>query len=169
MPENPPVMKISFELNGMFKEMEVRSWDTALTVLRDSLGLIGTKEGCGIGECGACTIIVNGRAVNSCLMLAAQLDGCKVETIEGLSKGGGLHPLQQAFLDAGAVQCGYCTPGMIMSAKALLDKFPNPNRDLISRFMSGNLCRCTGYQQIVEAIHRASSTKSDSEGSGEAS
>lgn len=153
--------KISFELNGRMRQIEVRPWDTALAVLREDLGLTGTKEGCGIGECGACTIIVNGQAVDSCLMLAAQLDGCIVETIEGLSQDGSLHPIQQAFLEAGAVQCGYCTPGMIMSAKALLDKHPKPDDGQILRFMSGNLCRCTGYQQIIEAIHRASGGDTD--------
>ncbi len=169
MPDNPPLLKISFDLNGTVQHIEVQPWDTALTVLRDGLGLIGTKEGCGIGECGACTIIVNGRAVNSCLLLAAQLDGCKVETIEGVAKEGRLDPLQQAFLDAGAVQCGYCTPGMIMSARALLDKHPTPDHDLILRFMSGNLCRCTGYQQILEAIRLASGETSNPKGSGESS
>ncbi len=161
MSEKPSAMKISFELNGTLRELEIRPWDTALAALRDDLGLIGSKEGCGIGECGACTIVVNGRAVDSCLMLAAQLDGCTVETIEGLSKQGRMHPLQKAFLDAGAVQCGYCTPGMIMSAKALLDKHPKPNREQILRFMSGNLCRCTGYQQIIEAISRVSSAETE--------
>jgi len=155
MPQSPSPIKISFELNGITQEVEVMPWDTALAALRERLGLTGVKEGCGIGECGACTIIVNGRAVDSCLMLAAQLDGCIVETIEGLAKDGRAHPIQQAFLDAGAVQCGYCTPGMIMSAKALLDKHPKPGREEIIRFMSGNLCRCTGYQQIIEAVDRA--------------
>lgn len=169
MPEDSPLLKIAFELNGTVQNAEVGPWDTALAVLRDTLGLIGTKEGCGIGECGACTIIVNGRAVDSCLMLAAQLDGCKVETIEGLSKGGSLHPIQQAFLDAGSVQCGYCTPGMIMSAKALLDKHPKPDHEQILRFMSGNLCRCTGYQQIIEAINRAAGSNPDPRETGEPS
>lgn len=167
MSENLPRMKISFELNGAARDLEVRPWDTALAALREELGLTGSKEGCGIGECGACTIIVNGRAVDSCLMLAVQLDGCRVETIEGLATQGTMHPLQEAFLEAGAVQCGFCTPGMIMSAKAMLEKYPKPNREEILRFMSGNLCRCTGYQQIIEAIERVSGRDATPEDSKE--
>lgn len=123
-----------------------------LDVLRDDLGLTGTKEGCGIGECGACTVIVDGKTVNSCLTLASQMEGHSITTIEGLAQGEELHPLQQAFLAHSAVQCGFCSPGMLLSAKALLDEVPNPTRDQIKTAISGNLCRCTGYEQIVQAI-----------------
>lgn len=125
-------------------------------LLRDYLDLTGTKEGCGVGECGACTVIMNGQAVNSCLVLAAQAEGAAITTIEGLyGPDGGLHPIQQAFIEKGAVQCGYCTPGMILSAKALLDQNPAPTADEIKEGISGNLCRCTGYQQIIEAVEEA--------------
>lgn len=147
--------KIAFQLNGKPISLEVRPWDSALTVLRDVLDLKGTKEGCGIGECGACTILVNGQAVDSCLMFAPQLDGREVETVEGLRHSEALHPLQEAFVSCGAVQCGYCSPGMIMSAKALLQKHPNPSREKIVEALAGNLCRCTGYLQIIEAVETA--------------
>jgi len=147
-------MEIAFHLNGKPISLEVRSWDSALDVIR-GLGFTGTKEGCGIGECGACTILVDGKAVNSCLMLAAQLHGRKVETVESLAETGPLHVLQDAFLRHGAVQCGFCTPGMLLSAKALLEKDPNADRAEIVRALSGNLCRCTGYVQIVEAVEDA--------------
>jgi carbon-monoxide dehydrogenase small subunit len=150
--EGKPALTISFVLNGKLVEIEVQPWQTALAVLRDQLGLTGAKEGCGIGECGACTIIVDGLAVNSCLMLAAQLDGRTVETIEGLGEEGHLHRLQESFLSHGAVQCGFCTPGMVMSAKALLDASARPDRAEIVEALSGNLCRCTGYAQIVQAV-----------------
>jgi aerobic carbon-monoxide dehydrogenase small subunit len=149
------LLKISFTLNGKPVEIEVKPWDTAIAVLREQLGLKGTKEGCGIGECGACTILVDGLAVDSCLMPAPKLDGRKVETVEGLRQGEALHPLQEAFLSKGAVQCGYCTPGMLMSAKALLDRSPNPERNELVEALSGNLCRCTGYVQILEAAEEA--------------
>jgi carbon-monoxide dehydrogenase small subunit len=152
------LLRISFVLNGMPVDIEVRPWETALAVLREQLALTGTKEGCGIGECGACTILVDGFAVDSCLMLAPKLDGRKVETVEGLRQGEALHPLQEAFLSNGAVQCGYCTPGMLMSAKALLDRNPNPERDEWVEALSGNLCRCTGYVQILEAVEDAAKT-----------
>jgi aerobic carbon-monoxide dehydrogenase small subunit len=152
------LLKISFTLNAKPVEIEVIPWDTALAVLRDQLGLKGTKEGCGIGECGACTILVDGLAVDSCLMPAPKLDGRKVETVEGLRQGEALHPLQEAFLSKGAVQCGYCTPGMLMSAKALLDRNPNPERNELVQALSGNLCRCTGYVQILEAAEEAAET-----------
>lgn len=152
------LLRISFVLNGMPVNIEVRPWETALAVLREQLVLTGTKEGCGIGECGACTILVDGFAVDSCLMLAPKLDGRKVETVEGLRQGEALHPLQEAFLSNGAVQCGYCTPGMLMSAKALLDRNPNPERDEWVEALSGNLCRCTGYVQILEAVEDAAKT-----------
>ncbi|MGO9568701.1 MAG: (2Fe-2S)-binding protein [Desulfomonilaceae bacterium] len=153
-----PLLKISFTLNAKLVEIEVKPWDTALAVLREQLDLKGTKEGCGIGECGACTILVDGLAVDSCLMLAPKLDGRKVETVEGLRQGEALHPLQEAFLWKGAVQCGYCTPGMLMSAKALLDANPNPERNELVEALSGNLCRCTGYVQILEAVEDVADT-----------
>jgi carbon-monoxide dehydrogenase small subunit len=130
----------------------------ALDVLRDLLGLTGTKEGCGRGECGACTILLDGEPVNACLLYAAKLQGRNVLTVEGLAPSGGavgLHPLQEAFLEEGAVQCGYCTPGMLLSAKALLDRVPRPTVPEIEEALSGNLCRCTGYAKIVKAVQRA--------------
>jgi carbon-monoxide dehydrogenase small subunit len=145
-------LEITFELNGQLTTLTVSPWETALSALRDRLRLTGTKEGCGIGECGACTIMVDGLAVDSCLMLAAQLDGRNVETIEGQAVEGELNQLQDAFLSHGAVQCGFCTPGIVMSAKALLHHKPCPNHNEIVDALSGNLCRCTGYAQIVEAV-----------------
>lgn len=145
-------VEICFMLNGEQTRIAVRPWDSALKVLRDDLKLTGAKEGCGIGECGACTIIVNGKAVNSCLMLGPQLHETEVRTIEGLGTRDMLHPIQQAFLDAGAVQCGFCTPGVVLAAAALLDRNPNPSRDQVVEALAGNLCRCTGYQQIVNAV-----------------
>jgi len=146
---------ISFKVNGRPVSVEVEAGETALYAIRERLHLTGTKEGCGIGECGACTILVDGKAVNACLMLAAQLDGTSVGTVEGLARDGSLHPLQQAFLDHHAVQCGFCTPGLLMSAVALLDEHPRPDRSTIADGLSGNLCRCTGYKQIFEAVEAA--------------
>jgi len=131
---------------------------TLLEALRDYLGLTGTKEGCGKGECGACTVLVNGSVVNSCLMLAAQAEDKEVLTIEGLSEDG-MDPLQKAFIDEGAVQCGFCTPGMVISAKALLMENPDPSEEAIKEAISGNLCRCTGYLKIIRAIKAASGRK----------
>jgi carbon-monoxide dehydrogenase small subunit len=148
---NGSSIRIAFQLNGKPVSLEVPPWESALEVIR-GLGFTGTKEGCGIGECGACTIIVDRKAVNSCLMAAPQLDGRDVETIEGLGNEESLDLLQEAFLAHGAVQCGFCTPGILMSAKALLDSNPHPDRDEIVQALSGNLCRCTGYQQIIDAI-----------------
>ncbi|HHY96001.1 MAG TPA: (2Fe-2S)-binding protein [Firmicutes bacterium] len=139
-------------VNGKPVSRRVRPDARLLDVLRDELGLMGTKEGCSRGECGACTVLVEGKAVNSCLMLALKAEGKRIITIEGLAANGELHPLQEAFLAHGAVQCGYCTPGMILSAKALLDENPHPSRAEIKRHMSGNLCRCTGYKKIIDAI-----------------
>lgn len=127
---------------------------TLLEVLRNDLGLTGTKEGCGEGVCGACTVLLDGKAVNSCLIMAVEVNRREILTIEGLAKGGDLHPLQQSFIDHWAIQCGFCTPGMILSAKALLDKNPHPNEDEIRRTLAGNLCRCTGYAKIVKAISK---------------
>ncbi|MBN2050265.1 MAG: (2Fe-2S)-binding protein [Spirochaetales bacterium] len=149
-------MKISFRCNGKPMQLEISPETRALDVLRDTLGLTGVKEGCGKGECGACTVLVDGLPVSSCLLPAAKLEGTEVLTIEGLRKpDGSLHPLQQAFLDEGAVQCGFCTPGMIMSAKALLDETPRPQVEDIEEALSGNICRCTGYGKIVQAVMRA--------------
>lgn len=149
-------LSITFRLNGETLTLLVDPSESALMCLRDKLGRIGTKEGCGIGECGACTILVDGKAVNSCLTLAAQLDGKEVITVEGLSGNRSGQALQKAFADTGGVQCGFCTPGMLMSSYALVTSNPEPSRDQIVEAISGNLCRCTGYVQIVEAIERAS-------------
>ncbi|MDR1044436.1 MAG: (2Fe-2S)-binding protein [Candidatus Adiutrix sp.] len=160
-------MKISFILNGRPAEGEAVPAQTAVSFLRDSMDQRSVKEGCGIGECGACTIIVNGLAVTSCLMTAAQLDGATVETTEGLAKSGNLHPLQESFIQHNAIQCGYCTPGALMSAKALLAENPEPTRREIRKALAGNLCRCTGYQQIVDAVEDAAKAmrgKTDGEG-----
>jgi len=144
---------VSFMLNGEPVAIEVRAEQTLLDVLRNVIGMTGTKAGCKVGECGACTVIVDGEAVLSCLYLAGKVEGRSVETIEGLSRDG-LHPLQAAFLEEDAVACGFCTPGMIMSAKALLDANPRPSDEEIKVAISGNLCRCTGYVPIVNAIRK---------------
>jgi carbon-monoxide dehydrogenase small subunit len=144
---------VAFHLNGKAVEMEIEDHWTLLYLIREVLGLLGTNEGCGSGECGACTVIVDGLAVNSCLYLAAELDGKSVLTIEGLaSPDGTLHPLQKAYVEHGAIQCGFCSPGMILSSKALLDENPNPTEEEIKHALAGNMCRCTGYLQIFEAI-----------------
>lgn len=151
-------MKIVFTLNGRISTIEAADSVRAIDLLREDLGLTGTKEGCGEGECGACTIIVDGKPVNSCLMLAAELDGATVETIEGLTDDHGkMHPVQRSFIERGAVQCGFCIPGMIMSAKSLLDRNPSPDREEIEAALEGNLCRCTGYIRIIEAVEDAGS------------
>ncbi len=149
--------EISFVLNGEEVKIEIEDHWSLLYLLREKLALTGTKEGCGSGECGACTVIVNGKAVNSCLYLAVEVEGKEVTTIEGLSqKDGELHPLQKAFIEHGAIQCGFCTPGMILSAKALLDENPDPDQEEIETALAGNICRCTGYVQIFEAVKAAS-------------
>ena len=145
-------VSITTTINGKKHELEVRPYLTLLDLLREELGLTGTKRGCEIGECGACTVLMNGQAVNSCLVLAPQIDGAEILTVEGLADGQKLHPLQEAFLDHDAVHCGFCTPGLLMSAKELLDRNPKPSEEEIRVAISGNLCRCTGYQQIVDAI-----------------
>jgi carbon-monoxide dehydrogenase small subunit len=148
---------VRFNLNGAPAEAEVAPHVTLLQMLRESLGLTGTKEGCGMGECGACTVLLDGRTVNACIFPALDVEGREVVTIEGLSDGyGGLHPIQRAFIEAGAIQCGFCTPGMVLSAKALLDECPRPSEEEIRNGIAGNLCRCTGYVQIVRAIQAAS-------------
>jgi carbon-monoxide dehydrogenase small subunit len=145
--------RIRLKLNGVFVQAEVEPYWTLLKVIRDIFSLTGAKEGCGYGECGACTVLMNGLPVNACLVLAVQAEGKEVMTIEGLSgPDGGLHPLQKAFIEKGAIQCGFCTPGMILSAKALLDENKNPTEEEIKKAIVGNLCRCTGYVKIVEAV-----------------
>lgn len=146
---------INININGKDYKEEVNGQMRLLDLLRDRLGLIGTMEGCGEGECGACTVIMDGETVNSCLVLAFQADGSNILTIEGLEKDGELHPIQRAFMEEGAVQCGFCIPGMIMSVKALLDKNESPNRDEIREGISGNLCRCTGYNKAIDATEKA--------------
>ena len=128
---------------------------TLLDLLRYDLGLTGTKEGCDEGDCGACTVIVNGKVVTSCLIFAVEIDGATITTIEGIQKGDELHPIQQAFVDSGAVQCGFCTPGMILTTKALLDEISNPSEEDIKHYLEGNLCRCTGYTKILDAVNIA--------------
>ena len=148
---------VTFTLNGRERIYEVEPGWTLLYFLREVLDLTGTKCGCATNDCGACRVIVDGKAVNSCMILVKNLGGKTVETIEGLAKNGELHPVQQAFIDAGAVQCGFCIPGMIMSAKALLDQNLSPTEDEIRAALDGNLCRCTGYIKIVEAVQLAAS------------
>ncbi len=144
--------KITLTVNGRIEKLEVEPYRTLLEVLREDLMLIGTKEGCGVGECGACTVLLDGRAVNACLTLAVRADGREVITIEGLAQGDTLHPLQRAFIEHGAIQCGFCTPGFILTTKAFLDENPHPNEEEVKRALAGNLCRCTGYAKIVEAV-----------------
>lgn len=145
--------QVGFKLNGNLMQMNMEDHWTLLHLLREELGMTGTKEGCGSGECGACTVIVDGLAVNSCLYLAIDVDGKEVLTIEGLAaKDGTLHPLQKSFVEHGGVQCGFCTPGMILSSKALLDENPNPTEDEIKHALAGNLCRCTGYVPIFQSV-----------------
>lgn len=148
-------LSLSLRVNGEPYELEVEPHRTLLEVVRDDLRLAGAKEGCGTGDCGACSMIVDGRLVTSCLLLAVEADGADVVTIEGLARDGKLHPIQQAFLDQGAVQCGFCTPGMILAAKCLLDQNPHPSEEEVRHAIAGNLCRCTGYTKIVQAIAAA--------------
>ncbi len=143
---------IKLRVNGQEREIWVEPRQTLLDTLRYDLGLTGTKEGCGNGNCGSCTILLDGKAVNSCLVFAIEVEGQDITTIEGLAQEGKLHPLQQAFIDEGAVQCGFCTPGVILTAKALLDSNPHPAEVQVRQAIAGNLCRCTGYDKIVRAI-----------------
>jgi len=153
-------MRIAMKINGVERVEDVDPAQRLSTFLRETLGLTGAKEGCREGECGACTVLVESRPVNSCLMLAFQAEGLAVETIEGLGRSdGGLSPLQRAFLDRGAVQCGYCTPGMIMAAEGLLRADPNPDEATIRHALAGNLCRCTGFHSIVEAVRAAAAAR----------
>jgi len=149
------VKQIELTVNGKTYELTIQPHRTLLEVIRDELKLTGTKEGCGLGECGACTVIMDGRTVNSCLVLAAEADGKQITTIEGLAEGDKLHPIQEAFIEHGGLQCGFCTPGMIISAKALLDENPSPDEEELRRGIAGNSCRCTGYIKIIESIKAA--------------
>lgn len=148
-------IKVALQVNGESSELEVRPYETLIETLRDRMELTGAKEGCGMGACGSCTVLVDGIPTRSCIVLTAELDGSEVVTIEGLSEGAELHPLQHSFMEKGAVQCGFCTPGMIMTAKGLLDRSLTPTREEIVRSVSSNLCRCTGYKKIVEAVEAA--------------
>lgn len=152
-------MELRFTLNNKNVTTMVEPNLRLLDLLRDEFNLTGTKEGCSIGECGACTVIMNGKAVNSCLVLAGQCDGAEIITIEGIEKEGKLHPLQENFLKSGAIQCGFCTPGMIMSAYALLLENPKPTEEEIKDAIAGNLCRCTGYKQIIDAVKKSAEVK----------
>ena len=159
------VMKLRLKLNGTWREVETRPDRLLLDLLREDLGLTGTKKGCEEGECGACTVIMNGKAVVSCLIPAFKANGAEIVTVEGMAQEGRLHPLQQAFWEEGAVQCGYCTPGMLLSAKALLDENPEPGVEEVKMAISGNLCRCTGYTKIIRAIQSAAEKmRKESEG-----
>jgi carbon-monoxide dehydrogenase small subunit len=147
--------KLHFTVNNQPVELMIEPHLTLSEVLRESLALTGTKEGCGTGDCGACTVLLNGDPVSSCLMLAAEADGMEITTVEGLAKNDELHPVQKAFIDHGAVQCGFCTPGILMSSVALLARNPKPSEEDIREALSGNLCRCTGYDKIVRAVQAA--------------
>jgi len=148
--------RVSLNVNGSRYELKVWPSQTLLETLRENLQIIGTKEGCGEGECGACTVLLDSKPVNSCLVLAVEADGAEIVTIEGLADNENVDPIQEAFIEKGAVQCGFCTPGFIMSAKALLDQNPQPTVEEIKHGITGNLCRCTGYKQIIDAIQDAS-------------
>jgi len=147
--------KIKFRLNGRSYVLDVKPSKTLLEMIREDLKLTGTKEGCGEGECGACTVIMDGKTVNSCIVLAVEADNKEITTIEGIADNGKLHPIQEAFISQGGMQCGFCTPGMIMSAKTLLENNPRPNEQEIREGIAGNFCRCTGYAKIIESISMA--------------
>jgi len=149
---------IKFVVNGKYYELSVQPWKTLLEVIREDLKLTGTKEGCGVGECGACTVIIGGKTINSCLVLACEADNQEITTIEGLGGGNKLHPIQEAFINNSGMQCGFCSPGMIMSTKALLDKNPTPSEEEVREGIAGNFCRCTGYTKIIESISAAAET-----------
>lgn len=156
--EGDDKMKIGFALNGRSRRLEVEPNQLLINLLRNELHLTGTKYGCGIGECGACTVLVDGEPILSCLTLAVEVDGREVVTIEGIAEGGGLDAVQEAFLEEGAVQCGFCTPGFIMATEALLKENPNPSEEEIREYLKGNLCRCTGYVNIIKAVKKAASS-----------
>jgi len=146
---------IQVTVNGEIYDLFVDPKKTLLQLLREDLDLTGTKEGCNEGDCGACSVILNGKVVNSCLVLAVEADNAEITTIEGINLGGELHPIQRAFIDSGAVQCGFCTPGMIITTKAMLDEISDPSEDDIKHYLEGNLCRCTGYTKIMDAVNEA--------------
>jgi len=150
--------KIRLIVNEQEYELLIEPHKTLLDVLRNNLSLTGTKRGCNSGECGACTVLLDGIPILSCMTLACEVEGKKIQTIEGIAQNGELHPVQEAFIECGAIQCGFCTPGMVLSAVALLNSNPNPNTDEIKKAISGNLCRCTGYVKIIEAIQQAART-----------
>lgn len=152
-----PRVAIEFQVNGIPRRVDVYPMARLLDVLRESLGLTGAKEGCGEGECGACSVLVDGELVNSCLTPVLQVAGCEILTVEGLAKNGRLHPLQEAFVNAGGAQCGICTPGMVLASYQLLARWPHPTDEQIREGLAGNLCRCTGYQKIFDAVRQASS------------
>jgi len=154
---------IAVLVNGERYEKEVAVQKSLLDFLREDLNLTGTKKGCDNGDCGSCTVLLNGKAISSCIALAVEADGCEILTIEGMAKGNGLHPIQTAFVESGAIQCGYCTPGMVMAAKALLDNNPNPSETEIREAVVGHLCRCTGYDQIIKAIKKAADYLNENE------
>jgi carbon-monoxide dehydrogenase small subunit len=164
--ENVVKVTIDLKVNGQTYEVETEPWRTLAEVLRDSLNLTGTKISCAEGHCGACTVIVNGKAVNSCLMLIGEAQGKEILTIEGLSKPGELHPIQEAFVTHGAVQCGFCTPGLIMGTRAYLLENPDPSEEEIKKALSGHLCRCTGYVQVIEAVKSAAKNMKSSQFEG---
>jgi len=149
------VIPIHLKVNGVDYDLEVKPWATLLEVLREQLNLTGTKEGCGVGECGACTVLMDDSTVNACLVLAVEANGRRITTIEGLADQERLHPIQEAFIEMGGMQCGFCTPGMILSAKALLDKNRNPSEKEIRKALEGNFCRCTGYTKIIASVQAA--------------
>lgn len=148
-------MRVSVTINGEATEFLCEPHQSLLTVLRETLGLTGAKEGCNDGNCGACSVLLDGQLVNSCMVLAPEVEGCEVTTVEGLSDWEGLHPIQEAFIAMDALQCGYCTPGMLIASKALLDRNPDPTDEEIRTWLSGNLCRCTGYDKIIRAVRAA--------------
>lgn len=151
------IHRITLKINGEYELVDVNSNMTLLQMLRDKLARTGTKNGCNAGECGACTVLLNGEPVNSCMVLAVECDGAEVLTVEGLAKDGVLDPVQQAIIDHGGVQCGFCTPGILISARALLSRDPNPSEETIREALVGNLCRCTGYLRIIDAVQEAAS------------
>ncbi len=153
-------MRIRFQLNGEARELETSPWRRLLDVLREDCGLTGTKEGCGEGECGACTVLIDGVPANSCLVAAAQVDGHEVRTVEGLAQGDVLHEVQQALVADGGVQCGICTPGIALTAAYAIEREPEASRERLRELLSGNICRCTGYQLVVDAVERAAAKRS---------
>lgn len=164
-PNRPGNVHLILNVNGEDSQVSVAPYKTLLEVLREDLLLTGTKHGCELGECGACTVLVDGRPLLSCLLLALECEGKAIETIEDMARNGKLHPLQQAFAEHGGSQCGYCTGGMLLTARAFLEDQPQPDRAQIREALSGNLCRCTGYQQIIDSVEAAAATLRDGEGS----